>query len=254
MELTERVERLERQSRALRLAVALSFLVGVVLGAISWRSMESRLERADARVTELGHDAARVLRIVVVEADAAHARSGELSQEIDELRGVMEDSERTVEGQEFLLRDPSGRECGRLGRGADGSTELTLRDTDGKTRARMCVGVDGLPTISLMSEHGLTQALMYLDKDAEPRLSLTSAHGLGSISLGMGTEGTPSLMFSDANVLRGHLGVGADGATNLILSDGNGNMRLVVGTTVDGSPRLRLRAEDGGTIWAAPQK
>jgi hypothetical protein len=139
---------------------------------------------------------------------------------------------RTVEAEEFALRDGDGTRLARLGL-VDGLPVLTLFDRTGTTRIRLQVGGLNRTEFTLAGETGQSPGWVTLNVDAQ---------GAGVDVVGYSKELTaaslkvlrrqerplPILSLRWGEILEGGMSVRPD---SLILRDSEGNARAVLGRT-----------------------
>ncbi len=70
------------------------------------------------------------------------------------LMGQVVPSSRTVEAEQFVLKDVSGKPRGILAIRADGTPRLEFLEEDGKPRAALATAADGSPSLSLLDRDG----------------------------------------------------------------------------------------------------
>jgi hypothetical protein len=101
----------------------------------------------------------------------------------------------TVEAQQFLLRDSSGKLRGSMGVLADGAVGLNLSDPDGRTRVTVDLASNGTPGVDLYDQNGKVRATMALGDDGDPGVGLYGAKGHLRTSLDVPAGKTPGLAF-----------------------------------------------------------
>jgi len=210
-QITERLDRLERDSRR-------------------WRRLALGSWLAVAALLLLGQSPPRVVKpnpARTVEAERfvlRDARGG-----IGAMLGWGAD-----DTPRLALNDSKGQPRAVLSIGPGGTPGLTLLDTDGTTtRAALVVGTDGAPGFALFDPAG------------KPRLAAALFHGAGAARAGAAREPAPALVAYDgAGVVRVTFGIrGSDAA--LELADNRGTARTVVRVPADGAPDLLLRDAEG---------
>src|SRR2546421_156396 len=88
------------------------------------------LERENRRLKRMGATALVLISVLVAagaQPSEGPARNG------------------TVEAEQFIVRDRTGKERARLALGDDGSPRLFFRDGEGRVRLQMSVGPNGTP-------------------------------------------------------------------------------------------------------------
>jgi hypothetical protein len=141
---------------------------------------------------------------------------------------------RSVQSNQFVLRDESGLVRGVLEMNSAAGPRLVLRDGDGRDRIRLALLQDGSPGITLTDRDGQARAV-----------------------LGVLPDGTTNLVFADATGRsRAVLGHTSGEATTLVLADREGFTRagLVVDPSGEGTLTLWERGvePDPATDPAAP--
>jgi hypothetical protein len=101
----------------------------------------------------------------------------------------------TVEAQQFLLRDSSGKLRGSMGVLSDGAVGMNLSDTNGRTRITVDLASNGTPGVDLYDQDGKERATMALGDAGQPGLGLYGPDGHLRTSLDIPSEKTPGLSF-----------------------------------------------------------
>jgi len=101
----------------------------------------------------------------------------------------------TLEAQQFLLRDSSGKLRGAMGVTSDGSVGLNLEDSNGRTRLTVDIAASGTPGLDLFDQEGKMRATMALGAAGEPGLGLYDPNGHLRASLDIPAAKTPGLAF-----------------------------------------------------------
>jgi hypothetical protein len=101
----------------------------------------------------------------------------------------------TIEAQQFLLRDSSGKLRGAMGVLSDGAVGLNLSDPDGRTRVTVDLASNGTPGVDLYDQNGKVRATMALGDDGDPGVGLYGAKGHLRTSLDVPAAKTPGLAF-----------------------------------------------------------
>ncbi len=101
----------------------------------------------------------------------------------------------TLEAQQFLLRDSTGKLRGAMGVTSDGAVGLNLEDPAGRTRVTLDLAADGTPGLDLYDQNGKIRATMALGDDGEPGIGLYGAKGHLRTSLDVPAPKTPGLAF-----------------------------------------------------------
>ena len=101
----------------------------------------------------------------------------------------------TVEAQQFLLRDSSGKLRGSMGVLSDGAVGLNLSDPSGRTRVTVDLASNGTPGVDLYDQDGKVRATMALGDAGQPGLGLYGPDGHLRTSLDIPAKKTPGLAF-----------------------------------------------------------
>jgi hypothetical protein len=101
----------------------------------------------------------------------------------------------TVEAQQFLLRDSSGKLRGAMGVLSDGAVGLNFSDPSGRTRLTLDLAANGTPGLDLYDQDGKVRATMALGDAGQPGLGLFGRNGNLRTSLDVPAAKTPGLAF-----------------------------------------------------------
>lgn len=101
----------------------------------------------------------------------------------------------TVEAQQFLLRDSTGKLRGAMGVLPDGAVGLNLSDTNGRTRITVDLASSGTPGVDLYDQDGKVRATMALGEAGQPGLGLYGPNGHLRTSLDVPGGKTAGLAF-----------------------------------------------------------
>jgi hypothetical protein len=101
----------------------------------------------------------------------------------------------TVEAQQFLLRDSTGKLRGSMGVLSDGAVGLNLSDASGRTRITVDLASNGTPGVDLYDQDGKVRATMALGDAGQPGLGLYGANGHLRTSLDVPGGETAGLAF-----------------------------------------------------------
>ncbi len=101
----------------------------------------------------------------------------------------------TVEAQQFLLRDSSGKLRGAMGVLSDGAVGFNLSDPSGRTRLTVDLAANGTPGLDLYDQDGKIRATMALGDAGDPGLGLYGPNGHLRTSLDVPAGKTPGLAF-----------------------------------------------------------
>ena len=100
----------------------------------------------------------------------------------------------TVEAQQFLLRDSSGKLRGAMGVLSDGAVGLNLSDPNGRTRVTVDLASNGTPGLDLYDQDGKIRATMALGDAGDPGLGLYGPDGHLRTSLDVPKQGNSGLV------------------------------------------------------------
>ncbi len=171
--LTQRLDRLERENRRLKVAGTIVFLVLVAVGA-----MGQVLPKAVPKVVEAE-------RFVLRDA-----------------RGKML---ATLGTDGLVLADQNGKFRAALGVGTDGSASLIFDDQNEKPRVTLGVLDDGTPHLALLDQNEKPRLALAVGTDGTPHLALFDQNKKPRLALDVGTSG-PSVVLGDQNRDRAVLG------------------------------------------------
>ncbi len=101
----------------------------------------------------------------------------------------------TVEAQQFLLRDSTGKLRGAMGVLPDGAVGLNLSDPNGRTRVTVDLASNGTPGVDLYDQEGKVRATMALGEAGQPGLGLYGPNGHLRTSLDVPGGKTAGLAF-----------------------------------------------------------
>jgi len=101
----------------------------------------------------------------------------------------------TLEAQQFLLRDSSGKLRGSMGVLTDGAVGLNFSDPSGRTRVTVDLASNGTPGVDLYDQDGKVRATMALGDAGQPGLGLYGPDGHLRTSLDIPKAKTPGLAF-----------------------------------------------------------
>ena len=101
----------------------------------------------------------------------------------------------TVEAQQFLLRDSTGKLRGSMGVLSDGAVGLNLSDPNGRTRITVDLASSGTPGVDLYDQDGKVRATMALGDAGQPGLGLYGPNGHLRTSLDVPGGKTAGLAF-----------------------------------------------------------
>jgi hypothetical protein len=101
----------------------------------------------------------------------------------------------TVEAQQFLLRDASGKLRGAIGTTSDGAVGFNLEDSAGRTRVTVDLAANGTPGMDFFDQDGKMRATMALGPTGQPGLGLYGPDGHLRTALDVPAHKTPGLSF-----------------------------------------------------------
>jgi hypothetical protein len=101
----------------------------------------------------------------------------------------------TVEAQQFLLRDSSGKLRGSMGVLSDGAVGLNLSDPAGRTRVTVDLSANGTPGMDLYDQDGKIRETMALGDSGQPGVGLYGPDGHLRTSLDVPAKKIPGLAF-----------------------------------------------------------
>ena len=162
--LEERMERLERENR--RLKVGMLAVVAVVAGLVCIAATEPVAKVVRAERFEVVDAEGRVRAGLGLPAPPAAANLPRAPYAVDALAVL------------------------------DGSPGLTLRDEKGKTRAGLMVSDDGSPSLMLLDETGKARAMLVVDHDGVG-IALGGERGKQRALLGVSSDSGPVLQLRD---------------------------------------------------------
>jgi hypothetical protein len=105
----------------------------------------------------------------------------------------------TLEAQQFLLRDSSGKLRGSMGVLSDGAVGLNLEDPSGRTRVAVDLASNGTPGIDFFDQDGKMRATIALGPTGEPGVGLYGPDGHLRTALDTPKKDTPGLSFYHDN-------------------------------------------------------
>ena len=219
--LADRVQRLERQNRRLRIRWLLSLFI-IIGGVASAMTMGA---------LALGNS-----------SSALSAARGE--------------TRRAISAQQFALRDEKGYMQAELAAQATGPL-LRMWDAKGHPRVILSVHQDTGPELHLSDAKGKARAGLSLGLDGQPRFELTDASGITRVSLCEERHGHPSFTMLDAEGTL-HLGWqplhGMSGYQQAAFSvSGTKSLSTaLLGIRQDGRLGFDLLDSEGKTLFSAP--
>ncbi len=140
--LTQRLDRLERENRRLKVAGAILLLALAAVGAMGQMTPRAVPKVVEAERFVLRDTKGNILAIMGTEAS----------------------------GTSLSLYDQKGKPRAWLGVTADGAPVLALFDQNGKDRAGLVLGADGTPALALLDQNGKRRAVLSTLVDGTPGL------------------------------------------------------------------------------------
>jgi hypothetical protein len=101
----------------------------------------------------------------------------------------------SVDAQQFVLHDKSGKIRGGMGVLPDGSVGLDLEDQNGRPRITLDIAGNGTPGLDLYDQNGRVRATMALGPDGVPGFGLYGPNGELRTSLDVPAAKTPGIAF-----------------------------------------------------------
>jgi hypothetical protein len=105
----------------------------------------------------------------------------------------------TVEAQQFLLRDSTGKLRGAIGTTSDGAAGFSLQDSAGRTRVTVDLAANGTPGIDLFDQDGKMRETIALGPAGQPGLGLYGPDGHLRTALDVPAAKMPGLSFYHDN-------------------------------------------------------
>ncbi|MGA9720826.1 MAG: hypothetical protein WBQ86_00095 [Candidatus Binatus sp.] len=103
----------------------------------------------------------------------------------------------TMEAQQFLLRDSTGKLRGAIGVTSDGAVGFNLEDSSGRTRMTLDLAADGSPGLDFFDQDGKMRETVALGPAGDPGLGLYGEKGHLRTALDIPQAKTPGLAFYD---------------------------------------------------------
>src|SRR5258708_6798656 len=105
----------------------------------------------------------------------------------------------TLEAQQFLLRDSTGKLRGSMGVLSDGAVGFNLEDTSGRTRLAVDLASNGTPGMDFFDSNGKMRATIAIGPTGEPGVGLYGPDGHLRTALDTPKKDTPGLSFYPDN-------------------------------------------------------
>jgi hypothetical protein len=157
---------------------------------------------------------------------------------------------RTLEAEEFVLKDKNGHAQARLGTLPDGSPFLTLTGAGGKGSIELSI----LPNQGAVAKisQGPSLVSVRAREDGSSEVTLHGAGPAARAAVFVQPDGTPVLSLADdAGRVRAGLTISGDGAPSLSLYDED-SLRAFLGASTP-SASLMLLNKDGKVVFQAPR-
>lgn len=184
-------------------------------------SLAQRLDRVERENRRMNRACAAILGGI-----AALVLMGQASQ-----RG------RTVEAEQFILKDANGVTRTELHTLPDGSPTLRMLDKDGSIRIAIGIASDGSAAFGLRSREGKGLTALAMKPDGSAGLGFSDSHGRIRAGLEALATGESSVFLSDLG--------GKGGAQIKVLPDGWGVLGF---RDKEGKPRAVLSLAEDGTV------
>jgi hypothetical protein len=154
---------------------------------------------------------------------------------------------RTVEAEQFIIRDSAGNRRAELGVSSEGrGVGLRLCNQTGQDRFEVTIGSDGSPILRVCDQAGKIRAGLGVTADGWTVLALFDQAEKGRAHLSVKPDGSPDLNFRDqTGTRRAEVGLALGGEPWVALFDQAGETRSVLGLKPDGSPDLNFRDQTG---------
>jgi hypothetical protein len=152
---------------------------------------------------------------------------------------------RTLEAQNFVLRDTAGRMRASLGFRADGTPGFALLDEHSRVRLALDLCAEGAPAVNLYSAAGRLQAAVAVRPDGSPALGFFDGQGQVRAALDLSHDETaPGLsLYDGTGTMRAAMAIRPDQTPGLGLFDAQGNVFLSLDPDTEGNrPTARASA------------
>ena len=158
---------------------------------------------------------------------------------------------KTVQAEQFLLTDQSGRICAGLST-RDGAPQLVFFDAKGRTRASLMIQADGGPALLFMDGDENPRTSLVLDAQSIPKFALSTMDGKEQVVLTGRQNGSALLLCDRDGRHRVGLIAGDYGLSCLSLFDGKSTNRATLSVISEGISSFVLMNETGHVVWQAP--
>jgi hypothetical protein len=159
----------------------------------------------------------------------------------------------TTNGPSLLLRGPDGKTSTYMGIDPKNDAKLELTSARVLDGVRLVTHEDGSSGVYVLDPNGRERAGLESYASGGSALNLRDGQGVVRSQFALDANSIPNLLLLDAaGVRRIGMVVQPDGNGILELADERGRGRALLATAFDGSPRLEMKREDGGTSFTAP--
>lgn len=240
--LTQRLDRLERENRRLKLLGALALLGVAALILMGQTAPTSVANTLEAERFVLRDGAGHVRGTFGLRADGTAALA--LTDDTQQDRVVLSVTAPGLPGLD--LSDRSGPRAGLYVR-ADGTAQLSLLDQSDRPRVEIKAHGDGRPSLALLDQNTRLRSMLALTAEGATGLTLYDLNGRRRTAIRTEPAGAPAVWLYDGDGNgRAMLGVTGDGQPTLNLSDVSGKSRLWLRVSADFQlPFLSLHDRDG---------
>lgn len=237
-----RLDRLERTNRRYRLGA-----MALATGAFAWIACGI----APQTKSEL-----KAERFVLLAADGSDRGVLELDSKGNPtliLRNEDASVLLTTNGPSLLLRGPDGKTGAFMGIDTKNDAKLELSSSRVLDGVRLVAHPDGSSGVYVLDPTGRERGGLEALAGGGSALNLRDERGIVRGQFALDANTLPNLLLLDsAGTRRLGLVVQPDGNGILELADERGRARAQLATAFDGSPRLEMKREDGGTSFVAP--
>jgi hypothetical protein len=255
-DLVQRIERLERENRRLKLSGGACVLA--LVGAVACGTSSSPSESEAPPSTKAGQGTLVAQEIVLRAADGGDvARLGVddmgypfLTMNKGERRAIL-----TLNGPGLLMRGDGGHRSAFMGFDSSQATRLELTSNGTLDGLRLAVQADGSAGVYARDRQGRERASLEYLSTGLAQLTARDANGRVQGVLGYEERGVSHMLLLDgAGRRRAGLVVDhqADGAPFLELDDAEARARAKLSLGSDGTPDLVLTRFDGQPAFRAP--
>lgn len=156
---------------------------------------------------------------------------------------AMNETPKSVEASEFILRDKEGRARAALTIRPDGTPGLAFYDEKATMRMSLDLGADDnndddTPGVNIYGQDGELRAAMTIRPDGTPGLGFFDKGRNPRLSLDMANDDSTGVnIYGPGGVLRAAMAIRPDGTPGLGLFDESGRVVQSVDIGADGTPR-----------------